>query len=321
MDRAEALRSIRYDQLQYIQKKVRVDFDNARQMPVSFTFDGKKHVVEEVLGRFRMQKELPVNAFLVNESGGEIYFLYFEFCDVNQRRSIQAGFWVLSFRILGDRELMVFYQKDRKMPGHAAFQRIVDFHGRTCPDLVIGGKLCDYVQKLFSGESEWDGQLSIIAENCTSALDAIQIMLGATIGNQRLRVMDFGKHNYKFSLKTGRNGFRLSLKRQHYGDEDEYHRLEQDILKNKGTLDEMVHFQKLLDGRMEQLLGSAPEELFDVEPIEPSQQSAETVDVCLICCRCGEQLLSSRKIDHPEGPFCIPCFQRLNNGCTYRSLQ
>jgi len=31
MDRAEALRSIRYDLLEYIQKKVRVDFDHNSQ--------------------------------------------------------------------------------------------------------------------------------------------------------------------------------------------------------------------------------------------------------------------------------------------------
>jgi formylmethanofuran dehydrogenase subunit E len=38
MDRAEALRSIRYDLLEYIQKRVSVDFDNVMQMPVCFTF-------------------------------------------------------------------------------------------------------------------------------------------------------------------------------------------------------------------------------------------------------------------------------------------
>ena len=321
MDRAEALRSIRYDMLEYIQKRVKVDFDNARQVPVSFTFGGKKHVVEEVLGRFRMQKETPTNAFLVNESGGKIYFLYFQFCDVSQRRPIHAGFWVLSFRILSDGELMAFYRGDRKMPVHVPFQRVVDFHGHLCPDLVIGAKLCEYVQKLLSRESEGEERVSITAENCTSALDAIQVMLRATIGNQRLRVMDFGKHNYRLSFKAAKSGVRLSMKRQHYGDEDEYNRLEHDILNNQGTLDEMVQFQKLLDGRMKQLLGLTPEELFDVESIEPLQQPTEMVGVCLICSRCGEQVLSSRKIDHPYGPYCIPCFQKINPGCAYRSLQ
>ena len=29
-------------------------------------------------------------------------------------------------------------------------KRAVDFHGRLCPDLVIGGKLCEYVQEFIS---------------------------------------------------------------------------------------------------------------------------------------------------------------------------
>jgi hypothetical protein len=43
MDRAEALRYIQHDLLEYIQKKVKVDFDNARQIPVSFTFGEYLH--------------------------------------------------------------------------------------------------------------------------------------------------------------------------------------------------------------------------------------------------------------------------------------
>jgi formylmethanofuran dehydrogenase subunit E len=47
-----------------------------------------------------------------------------------------------------------------------------------------------------------NGIAAIIAENSTSALDAIQIMLGATLGNQRLKVMDLGKHNYTVIPKS-----------------------------------------------------------------------------------------------------------------------
>jgi len=37
MDTAEALRSIRFDLLEYIQEKVIVDFDNDGRLPVEFT--------------------------------------------------------------------------------------------------------------------------------------------------------------------------------------------------------------------------------------------------------------------------------------------
>lgn len=201
MDKAEALRSVRYDLVEYIQKKILVDFDNFRQAPVSFSFAGKAHSIGKVLGRFRTRKEHPLNAFLVHIEGGEIYFLYFHFCGLIQQRSIHEGYWVLCFRILGDHELMAFYREDRKMLLNMTLKRVVDFHGHLCPDLVIGGKFCEYVQKFITENGELVGGLSIIAENCTSALDSIQILLGATVGNQRLQGLDFGKHNYTLLTK------------------------------------------------------------------------------------------------------------------------
>ena len=321
MDRAEAFRSIRYDLLEYIQKRVIVDFDNVMQMPVCFNFRGKKHIVHEVLGRFRTQAKRHINAFLINVDGDEIYFLYFQWCNMNQMGPFNRGFWVLSFRVLSDRELMAFYREDRKMLVNMTLKKIIDFHGHLCPELTIGAKACEYAQKLLFENREPDGGISIVAENCTSALDAIQVLLGATAGNQRLKIMDFGKHNYTFSFKNEQNGFRLSLRRQCYGDEDEYRRLEEKIVKDQVTLDEVVHFQKLLDNRVKQLLSVSPEDLFDVERIETIPHPTEMATSYFSCCQCEQQVLRSRTIDFRGKIYCIPCFQRMNTGCIHYNLQ
>jgi formylmethanofuran dehydrogenase subunit E len=321
MDKTEAFRSIQYDLLEYIQKRVWVDFDNAMQNPVGFYFKGEKYVVHEVLGRFRTHAKHHINAFLVNANDDEVYFLYFQLCNMDQRVALNPGFWVLSFRIFNDRELMSFYREDRKMLVNMTLKRVIDFHGHLCPDLVLGGKACEYVQKLFSENKDLEAGVTIIAENCTSALDAIQILLGATVGNQRLQVMDFGKHNYMFLFKTGHNSIKLSLRRQHYGDEDEYRTLEQKIMKDQVTLEEVVDFQKILDSRVKQLLTLLPEDLFDIELIEPIQQPTETATIYLSCSKCGQQVLRSRTINYKDEIYCIPCFQRNNTGCMYHSLQ
>ena len=275
MKAAEALRSVRYDLMEYIQKKVRVDFDNLLQMPVHFTLGGKKHIVHEILGRFRTQAKDHINAFLVKADNDEVYFLYFQWCDRNQRSHFNTGFWVLSFRILSDRELMALYREERKMVVNMTLKRVVDFHGHLCPELVIGCKACEYAQKLLYENGELEGEVSVIAENCSSALDAIQILLGITVGNQRLRLFDFGKHNYIFSLKNGQNSFRLSLKEVHYGDEDEYRALEEKIIKDQSSLDGVVHFQGLLDSRVKRLLASSPEDLFSLKRVRPMQETDE----------------------------------------------
>jgi hypothetical protein len=73
MNAAEALRSIRYDWLSYIQEKVRVDFDNARQAPAHFTHGARERLVHEVLGRFRIRDDGGLNGFLVEADDGEVY--------------------------------------------------------------------------------------------------------------------------------------------------------------------------------------------------------------------------------------------------------
>ena len=315
MDRAEALRSIRYDLLEYIQKRVSVDFDND-ELPVEFTRKRKGHNINEILGLFRTRSNWPINAFIVETDDEEVYFLYFHFLD-SIPKSSNIGRWVLSFRVLSDGELMAFYREDRKMLVNMTLKKIIDFHGHLCPELTIGAKACEYAQKLLFENREPDGGISIVAENCTSALDAIQVLLGATAGNQRLKIMDFGKHNYTFSFKNEQNGFRLSLRRQCYGDEDEYRRLEEKIVKDQVTLDEVVHFQKLLDNRVKQLLSVSPEDLFDVERIETIPHLTEMATSYLSCCQCEQQVLRSRTIDFRGKIYCIPCFQRMNTGCIH----
>jgi formylmethanofuran dehydrogenase subunit E len=146
-------------------------------------------------------------------------------------------------------------------------KKIIDFHGRLCPELVIGAKVCEYARRLFSKRGELSAEISVIAENRTSALDAIQVLLGATAGNQRLKVFDFGKHNYTFLPKDGKYGFRLLFRDQQCRDENEYQTLKEKIMKDRVSLDELVHFQFLSDNRVKRLLASPIEDLFSTEQV------------------------------------------------------
>jgi formylmethanofuran dehydrogenase subunit E len=133
---------------------------------------------------------------------------------------------------------------------------------------VLGGKLCEYVRKLCSSSAESMGGLSIVAENGTAALDAIQLLLGVTVGNRRLRIMDSGEHHYTFLWASGHHGFRLSLRHQHKGSDVEYRALEQKFETHQSTMDEAVRFQALVDERVKHLMGLSPEALFGVEVLQ-----------------------------------------------------
>ncbi len=309
MNAAEALRSIRYDWLSYIQEKIRVDFDNSRQAPAHFIHGERERLVCDVLGRFRIKGEAAFDAFLVKADDGEVYFLYFH--TVASGLQLHEGFWVLSFRVLSDRELMAFYRDDRKMLVDMTVKRVVEFHGHLCPELAIGMKACEYARKLLSKENEQSGRISVLAENCTSALDAIQVLLGVTLGNQCLKVLDFGKHNYTFSARNGGEEFTLVMKGFLYGDESEYEILEEKIAHNQISLDEVVRFQELLDGRVLKLLSSIPEEIFDVLDVEQQVLTMESPAAYLSCSGCGQKVLREHAVEFHGKSYCAPCLHLL----------
>jgi formylmethanofuran dehydrogenase subunit E len=319
MDRTEMLRSIHHDQLEYIQRKVRVDFDNRQQEPVSFTFGGQLHTVSEVVGLFKTFVDQPPNGYLVEATDQSVFYLYYQLEGIWRRGSIEPGFWVLSFRILNDNELMSWYLEDRKMLVNITLKRVADFHGHICPDLALGGKFCEFAQNLLEEGKVANPGFSIISENTTSALDAIQVLLGATVGNQRLMVMDYGKHNYTLYSRYHNRGWRLKLKAQYYNDEEAYHDLEEKILNNQALFDDVIRFQQCMDTRVRQIMESPPEDLFTIEEIAAESRPKESVSIYLTCAVCGEQVLASRSIESRGKIFCVPCFQRM--GCTQYGMQ
>jgi formylmethanofuran dehydrogenase subunit E len=144
-------------------------------------------------------------------------------------------------------------------------------------------------------------------------------MLGATLGNQRLHVMDHGKHNYTVIPNDGKGGFKLSFRSPSFGEEDEYGALEEKIRRQQVTLEEVVHFQCLLDARAKRLLALDPKELFDVNPTDASPPPSETATSYEACCQCRQPVLNSRAVNFNSRFYCMPCFQRLHvSGSCFR---
>lgn len=321
MDRSEALRAIHEDHLEYIQCKVKVDFDNRRQQPVTFRFAGRTYTINEVVGNFKMHLGQPANAYLVEVADKNVFFLYSQLEKVERCNFMEPAFWVLCFRIHNDDELMSWYLEERKMLANVSLKKVVDFHGHICPELALGGKFCEFVQKLFSDGVIPTSGFSIISENATSALDAIQVLLGATVGNQRLMVMDFGKHAYTLFSRPENKGWRLKQKPLQYGDEELFSGLEQKIGSNQALLEDVVRFQQLLDSRVRRILALLPEELFTIEEVDAGAHPPESTSVYLTCGICGEHVLASRSIESRNMTMCMPCFQKMSPGCTHFSIQ
>lgn len=321
MDKAEALRAIHLDQLDYIQHKIRVDFDNRRRQPVGFHYAGHTYPVREVVCNFRMDADQPATGYLVKVTEDIVFCLYSQLATRAHQGPVEPEFWVLSFRIHNDDDLMSWYLEERKMLANLTLKRVVDFHGHICPELAVGGKFCEFVQGLFNSGAIPTNGFSILCENTTSALDAIQVLLGATVGNQRLMVMDFGKHTYTLFSRPENRGWRLTQRPFLYGDEEIFAALDEKIRKNQAILEDVTRFQQLIDARVRQILALLPEELFTIQEVDTEVRPPETASVYVSCAVCGEMVLAERSIKNRNMALCTPCFQKMSPGYNQYGMQ
>lgn len=322
MERTEVLRSIDLEQLDYIQQEIEVVCDNDQQLPIGFAFAGKMFPVNRIFCRCKTAEDHSGYGYLVEIGDQNVFYLYNQKGFYQGSVLVNPSIWVLCFRVLHDQELMRLFLEDRKMLANIALKRVVDFHGHVCPELALGSKFCEFVQHLLGENVLEDSNFSVLAENSTSALDAIQILLGVTIGNQRLMIMDYGKHNYTLYSRHRDKGWNFKMKAMNFGDEEAFHKLEGKIVNNNALLEDIVSFQKLIDERVRRIFALSPQELFLLEPTQyPQQQARESTSFYTTCAICDQQVLATRCIERRDKILCMPCFQKEAPGCIHHGIQ
>ena len=86
------------------------------------------------------------------------------------------------------------------------------FHGHECGGLTIGYKASLYTIELLNLEFSDDEQVVCIAENDACGIDAIQVMLGCSMGKGNLLFHMRGKSAYSFYNRKTSKSVRLVLK-------------------------------------------------------------------------------------------------------------
>ena len=92
------------------------------------------------------------------------------------------------------------------------WQDCVAFHGHECGGLTIGYKASLYATQLLNLEFSDDEQVVCITENDACGVDAIQVMLGCSIGKGNLLFHMRGKQAFSFYNRKNGKSVRLVLK-------------------------------------------------------------------------------------------------------------
>ena len=162
----------------------------------------------------------------------------------------------------------------------------VAFHGHECGGLTIGYKASVYATQLLELTFSQDEQVVCVAENDACGVDAIQVMLGCSIGKGNLLFRMRGKSAYSFyNRKTGKS-VRLVLKPRPEG-----------ITKEVS----FAYYQ-----------GCRAEEMFDVKPTTVALPEKAKLFDAYVCACCGETA-GANWIRMAQGkPVCLDCWESYN---------
>ena len=92
------------------------------------------------------------------------------------------------------------------------WEKCAAFHGHVCGGLTIGYKAALYAKELLNLGFSKDEQVVTIAENDACGVDAIQVILGCSVGKGNLLFHMTGKQAWSFYERASGKSVRLVLK-------------------------------------------------------------------------------------------------------------
>ena len=92
------------------------------------------------------------------------------------------------------------------------WEKCVEFHGHSCGGLRIGYQAAQYAMELLHIGFSDNEQVVCISENDACGVDAIQVMLGCSIGKGNLLFHMTGKQAFSFYNRATGESVRLVLK-------------------------------------------------------------------------------------------------------------
>lgn len=163
------------------------------------------------------------------------------------------------------------------------WERSVAFHGHICGGLTIGYKAALYAIEILGLNFSKDEQVVCIAENDACGVDAIQAMLGCSIGKGNLLFHMRGKQAFSFYNRANDKSVRLVLKALPY----------------EMTREQSCEYYKQHE----------PEELFDVKDATIKLPERARLFDSYVCECCGEKTGSNWTRMKEGKKVCLDCYE------------
>ena len=162
------------------------------------------------------------------------------------------------------------------------WEKCAAFHGHECGGLTIGYKAALYAIELLDLHFSDDEQVVCITENDACGVDAIQVILGCSVGKGNLLFHLRGKQAFSFYNRTTGRSVRLVLKDRPQG---------------MSRQESFAYYQSL-----------APRDMFDVKETTITLPESARLFQSIKCENCGETTAENMIRLENGKKLCLDCF-------------
>ncbi|MCJ7835676.1 FmdE family protein [Cuneatibacter sp. NSJ-177] len=166
------------------------------------------------------------------------------------------------------------------------WEKCVAFHGHECGGLTIGYQAALYAIQLLELAFSEDEQVVCISENDACGVDAIQVILGCSVGKGNLLFHMTGKQAFSFYNRTAGKSVRLVLKKK----------------PEAMTKEESFAYYQSLE----------PKDMFDVKETKLTLPEEARLFDSYICECCGETTGANWIRLQGGKKLCIDCYASYN---------
>ncbi|MDO9583958.1 MAG: FmdE family protein [Desulfomicrobium sp.] len=184
----------------------------------------------------------------------------------------------------------------------------ISFHGHSCPGLAIGIRAAELALREL--DSPKDTEIVAVVETDMCGVDALQFLLGTTMGKGNLIHRDHGKMAFSFFRRETGQGFRAMLSPYARGGmDDEMAELMKKTGSGKATDAEKMRMGELRATLQDRFMTLPLDEMFQVTKVDQGAPRPPRILESLPCEHCGEKTMESRTRRFAGATMCIPCFQ------------
>ncbi len=184
----------------------------------------------------------------------------------------------------------------------------IAFHGHSCPGLAIGIRAAELALREL--DNPRDTEIVAVVETDMCGVDALQFLLGTTMGKGNLIHRDHGKMAFSFFRRETGRGVRALLSPDSRGGmDDEMAELMRKIGSGKGSEGEKSRLEELRASLLDRFMTLPLDEMFQVTKMDQGAPRPPRILQSMVCEHCGEKTMESRTRRFAGQTLCIPCFE------------